>query len=155
MTESPESSAPARDALLETFWEFLGRTTGVDEEVVKELGENHRKRWVPLTVVMMEERILEMSQVGVLLRKQMKEPGLRIGELAVREGFCTEDDVKRALAVQEEHCAHPVDLILGDDRIDTGAAVETLKSYVRHLEGRVETLQRQLDGESVIRLHRP
>ena len=139
---------------LDDFWVFLVRTGSFEDEVIREHRDRHRERWTPLSSLLIDEHVLEMSQVAVLLRKQLQEPHMRIGNLAVREGYCSREDVDRMLALQEERCPHPVDLILGDDRIDASVAVDALKSYVRHLEGRVDTLQRRLDGESVLKVHR-
>ncbi|MEW6072982.1 MAG: hypothetical protein AB1726_10390 [Planctomycetota bacterium] len=149
-TADPERSTDP----LDDFWRFLGQAGTIDPEVIREHREQYRERWVPLTVILQEERILGMSQIAVLLRKQLAEPHLRLGDLAVREGFCSREDVERALVLQEERCTHPIDLVLGDERIEPVAAVDALKCYVQHLEGRVRSLERRLAGESVLRVHR-
>jgi len=58
------------------------------------------------------------------------------------------------LELQQERCPHPVDVLLEDEGVDAHEAIEALKSYVRHLEGRVEAMQRRLDGESLLKVHR-
>ena len=155
MTDDAHPSGGGRsEDLLDYFWQFFERTGAVSSEVIAEHRARLRDQWVPLTAILQEERILEMSQVAVLLRKQHAEPHLRLGDLAVREGLCSREDIGRALAIQEERCPHPIDLILGDERVAATAAVDALKSYVHHLEGRVRSLERQVAGESVIRVHR-
>ncbi len=154
MAEGATPEPARRRDLLDDFWVFLVRTGSFEEKVIREYRDRHHETWTPLSSLLIEEHVLEMSQVAVLLRKQLREPHMRIGDLAVREGFCSREDVDRMLEHQEERCPHPVDLILGDDRIEAAVAVDALKSYVRHLEGRVDTLQRRLDGESVLKVHR-
>ena len=60
-----------------------------------------------------------------------------VGELAVREGYCTMDDVQKALASQREEFPGPVELLVSDERLDRDAVLQALLAYSRVLEERV------------------
>jgi hypothetical protein len=146
-----QGRAPFR-ALHLGFWEFLARTGTFPAEVILEHRDRLRGKWRPLTSLLVEAGLLERNQVAILLRRQLAEPSLRLGDLAVSEGLCARKDVDRMLEIQEERCPHPLDLLLEDERIGPEEAIGAVKSYVRHLEGRVETLERLLEGETPFKI---
>jgi len=97
--EDSAPSAPTRSTdLLEAFWKFLALTEVVDAEVIEEYRSQYADKWMPLTTILVEEGVIEANQVAMLLRKQFSEPHMRLGDLAVREEFCT----REAEAVDED-----------------------------------------------------
>jgi hypothetical protein len=77
-----------------------------------------------------------MDQMTRLLEMQTSEPHLRLGELAVREGFCTEEDVREAMRLQREASPHALEVFLSEVPCDKDQFIQALIRYVRHLEGR-------------------
>jgi hypothetical protein len=75
-----------------------------------------------------------------LLRLHGLEQGMRIGDLAVREGYCDQAAIDAAIAIQRDGCPHPLTVLMDDDNVDRDALLAALYGYVRHLEGRVQAL---------------
>jgi len=123
------------------LWEYLSRVVGFDAELEEEYRATLEKRWIPLGEVLLREGIIRVSQMMTLLDMQVDEPHLRIGDLAVREGFCTHESIQRALGIQREQSPHPVELLLQDSRMDQASLFDGVLSYVRHLEGLVHSLR--------------
>jgi len=142
-----ETSLPARNrrsysqdpTVFEIFWDCLESVEGIDPSLVEEL----RKQWTPtgwrpLGEILVRRKILTFAQVTHLIGLQLELPYLRIGELAVREGYCTMDDVQKALASQREEFPGPVELLVSDERLDRDAVLQALLAYSRVLEERVK-----------------
>lgn len=60
--------------------------------------------WMPLGKVLIRKGFVTVREVMELLSLQAIEPHLRIGDLAVREGLCTSEEVRQALETQEHAC---------------------------------------------------
>ena len=137
------------------LWDYLSRVVGFDAELQEEYRSTLEMRWIPLGEVLLREGIIRVSQMMTLLDMQVDEPDLRIGDLAVREGFCTHESIQRALAIQREQSPHPVELLLQDPRADQASLLDGVLSYVRHLEGLVHSLRgRNLASEESIGVRR-
>lgn len=85
----------------------------------------------------MREGYLTLRQIAGLVGMQSEEPHMRLGDIAVREGLCTVEEIQKALAVQRESCPGPVEVLLRDPRIEGEDLLEALLMYARYLEGRV------------------
>ena len=70
------------------------------------------------------------------VQKQACEPHLRLGEIAVREGFCTQRDVLKAVQRQRETNPHPLEILLAEDSCDSKRLNKVLVRYIRQLEAR-------------------
>jgi len=83
----------------------------VDEQILSiAAATNIRSRveeaWVPIGKILRQRGHLTMAEMMHLLELQTAEPHLRLGELAVREHFCTEADLEEALRLQRENSPH-------------------------------------------------
>lgn len=78
-----------------------------------------------------------MGQLMDILQVQTAEPHLRVGEIAVRQGLCTEDDVREVLRIQRETSLHPLEVLLGDPGCDRDRLLKGVVKYVRLLENQL------------------
>jgi len=96
-----------------------------------------RESWMPIGKILRQRGHLSMDQMMRLLELQSSEPHLRLGELAVREGWCTEEDVAEALRLQREMSAHPLEVFLSEVRCDRDRLCAVLLRYIRQIESRI------------------
>ncbi len=99
------------------FWRFLIDVGNCDEALVSEYATKHSEKWIPLGQILIEMRSITLKQVMSLLSMQAEDPALRIGDLAVREGYCTRQDIDAAIEIQRNQSPHPIELLLRDARI--------------------------------------
>lgn len=100
--------------------------------------------WVPIGEVLSGLGHLTTSQLMDLVQMQAGEPHLRIGELAVREGFCTEENVLDALAMQREANPHPLEFLLADYPCDRDRLWGVVVRYLKQVEARIADLPSQV-----------
>jgi len=127
------------------LWRVLSEIGGFDEALVTEFEQIIEQKWMPIGEVMLREGMLRMREVMALLGIQADEPGQRFGDLAIREGFCTQEQVGKALRIQRETCPHPLELLMRDQRLDQTSLFDGMVEYARYLEGRVRSLERRLE----------
>jgi len=99
--------------------------------------EKVRESWMPIGKILRQRGHLSMDQMMRLLEMQSSEPHLRLGELAVRERWCTEEDVAEALRLQREMSAHPLEVFLSEVRCDRDRLCAVLLRYIRQIESRI------------------
>jgi hypothetical protein len=95
-----------------------------------------KEAWVPIGKILRQRGHLTMIQLMRILELQTSEPHLRLGELAVREGFCTEEDILEALRLQREASPHALELLLSEVQCDQKQLCRVLIRYIRQLESR-------------------
>jgi len=95
-----------------------------------------QEAWVPIGKILRQRGHLTMAEMMHLLELQTAEPHLRLGELAVREHFCTEQDLEEALRLQREGSPHPLEIVLTEMPCDRDRLCKVLLRYVRQLETR-------------------
>ncbi len=95
-----------------------------------------RDAWVPIGKILRQRGHLTMAEMMHLLEMQTAEPHLRLGELAVREHFCTEADLEEALRLQREGSPHPLEIVLTEIPCDRDRLCRVLLRYIRQLETR-------------------
>lgn len=100
-----------------------------------------RVPWVSIGSVLIEHGKLAMDDLAVLLEMQTLEPHLRLGELAVREGYCTSADIEKALWVQAAASRPPLDLVLAEVQSDREKLCRVLLRYIGQLEARLPAQQ--------------
>jgi len=93
--------------------------------------------WVPIGRILRQRGHLTIAQMMHLLEMQTSEPHLRLGELAVREGFCKEKDIEEALRLQQEASPHPLGVYLAEVQGDREQLCRVLLRYIRQLEARI------------------
>jgi hypothetical protein len=96
-----------------------------------------QESWLPIGRILRQRGHLTMDQMTRLLVMQTSETNLRIGELAVREGYCTEDDIDEALRLQREASPHALEAFLKEVPCDREKVIEVMIRYIRHLEARI------------------
>jgi hypothetical protein len=92
-----------------------------------------------------------MGQMTQLLVLQTCEPRLRFGELAVREGFCTDEDVQEALRLQRGASPHALEVFLAEVPCDHERVLKVLVQYIRHLEGQITDAPRPTEEDQEVR----
>ena len=124
----------------EILWDCLASIEGVSSEVVQELRQRWNPAdWRPIGELLVRRKALSFSQVSHLIRLQLDQPYMRLGELAVREGYCTMEQVQQALDVQRKEFPGPIELLIDDDRLDRDIVLQALVAYSRMLEERVRS----------------
>jgi hypothetical protein len=103
-----------------------------------------REEWVPIGEVLRGQGHLTTNQLMDLVQLQAGEPHLRLGELAVRSGFCTEEEVLEAVVMQRLANPHPLELLLADYPCDREKLWNVVIRYVKQLEARIGDLPAQL-----------
>jgi hypothetical protein len=103
-----------------------------------------RESWVPIGEVLRAQGHLTTSQLMDLVQMQAAEPHLRLGELAVREGFCKEQDLLDAVSIQRESNPHPIEILLSDFACDRDRVWSVVVRYLRQIESRLADLPSQL-----------
>jgi len=125
-------------SIFEIFWDCLDSIEGIAPEVVQELRQSWTPAaWRPIGELLVRRKVLTLSQVTHLIGLQLDVPYMRIGELAVREGYCTMKEVQQALDFQREECPGPLELLVADQRLEREAILKALLAYSRLLEERV------------------
>ncbi|MCA8942700.1 MAG: hypothetical protein KDB80_09105 [Planctomycetes bacterium] len=100
----------------------------------------------PLGALLIETGTLTVRQVAQLLRLQADEMHLRIGELAVRERMCDEEQVEFCLELQRESGLDPVRALISDPRTNKTSVAAALATYIHRLEGAVHNFEDQHQG---------
>lgn len=122
------------------FWQYLVEGGALDATLAAEFRDQVDASWAPLGQILVRRGALDLAQVMGLLTMQADEPERRIGDLAIREGMCSPEEVAAAVLEQRATSPHPVELLLRDPRVNTGGLLGPLVEYVRWLEGRVQPL---------------
>jgi hypothetical protein len=120
------------------FLDFLVEMGVISPSLCEALKSRTRDEWIPLGKILRQQGHLTMGQLMELLQLQAREPHTLIGDLAVREGQCTREDIVEALRIQFDASPHPVDLLLQDKACDHDRLLTALATYVRRLESRLE-----------------
>ena len=96
--------------------------------------------WTPLGEILWKQGHLTRTDLMQLLKLQACEPHLRIGEIAVREGLCTERDILKAIQRQRESSPHQLDLLSEELKGESDRLCKVLIRYIRQLEARLADL---------------
>lgn len=137
-------------AVFGLFWDSLVEAGTLDAGLIFELKKSWNPGvWRPLGEVLIRRKILTLKQVAGLISLQVDEPNIRIGDLAIREGYCTPQQLEEALDAQREACPGPIEILMRDGSAKPDDLLTTLMIYVRFLEGRI--LGEDNRGESIAR----
>jgi hypothetical protein len=120
------------------FLDFLVEVGVISPSLSETLKSRTRDEWIPLGKILRQQGHLTMGQLMELLQLQAREPDTLIGDLAVRQGQCTREDVLEALRIQFDSSPHPLELLLQDKTCDHDRLLAALARYVRRLESRLE-----------------
>jgi hypothetical protein len=88
-----------------------------------------------LGALAIEARRLTVKQVFAVLSLQCDEPNTRFGELAVRLGYLTDDDISHLLAEQERRATPLLDVLVENDFLSAELAEQHYAEYRRCLQG--------------------
>lgn len=121
------------------FWNQVVEKRALSLDLV----EKHRRSiretpWVPLGRILIREGVLSVRQVMGLVAMQVAEPHIRIGDLAVREGLCTPEEVAHCLDKQAASSPGPIHMLLKDENVSKDRLVNALVGYIHFLEGQLE-----------------
>jgi len=127
-----------RPLVLDLFWDSLVESEAINADLVEELRASWTPdSWRPIGEILIHGGVLSLRQVAGLIGMQATEPHMRIGDLAVREGLCSADQVAEALKTQRKTCPGPIEILMNDDRVEGEDLLDALLKYARYLEGRV------------------
>jgi hypothetical protein len=127
---------PASEELLD----LLVEEGAVDRSVADSVRNRHRDTWVPLGKILRQKGFLSMGQLVEVLQLQAKNPGLRLGDIVLERGFCTQAQIDAGMRTQTELSPHVLDLIGEAQGVETDKLVRALGRYVRTLEARIQTI---------------
>ena len=117
------------------FWKQVMDHEVLDPEFLEEYQRTMESQpQQPLGALLIKAKYLGVRQVMRLLEIQIDEPNLRLGELAVREGYCTPEQIDECLCVQRDSVPSPIDSIANDSRLNEKKMREALVGYVHYLE---------------------
>jgi hypothetical protein len=135
-----QPSHSASEALLDMLVEegLLSRT------MAEALAARVRDSWIPLGKILRQQGTLTMAQLMDLLQEQANAPSMRMGELAVHIGLCSQADIDRALRTQRGSSPHVIDLLLRENHCEPEKLCRVLARYVRDLEERIAAGQPSL-----------
>lgn len=103
-------------------------------DAAAELRQRVTDSWVPLGKLLRQRSLITMTQLLDLLDVKSREPSARIGDLAVRAGYCTREQIDVCLAQQRELSPHPLELLTRDRDCDPIRLCQALTRYVRELD---------------------
>jgi hypothetical protein len=122
-------------ALMSELLDQLVADGVIDHGRVEVIKKRLNAEWTPLGKVLRQRGHLTMRQLLNLLQLQDAEPMVPLGELAVREGYCTEHDLEEALRIQQDSAPHVFELLAQDGSCDQTRLFAFVMRYVRELEG--------------------
>ena len=140
MTSTQPETEPGGKPSESEFWRYFVETGVFDEELCRMCFENSDSTLQPLGRWLVNMGAIDLDQVLELLTMQKEDPSARIGDLAVRSGMCSEEDVDRALADRQRGSRFPVELMLFDDPTGDEPFFGAMIRYVRFLQGRRHSL---------------
>ena len=100
-----------------------------------------RESWTPLGTILVRLGHMTMGDLATLLEMQSYEPQLRLGDLAVREGYCTQRGVEKAVRVQLAASPPPPEVLLSEIPGDRERLCRVLLRYIGQMEARLAELQ--------------
>jgi hypothetical protein len=112
------------------FFDMLIEEGLTSVSIAVEIRDKAREAWVPIGTMLRQRGHLTMDQFAYLLEIQASEPHVRLGELAVREGFCIEECVEEALRLQREAYLHAMETLLSELQCDPNRLRRLLLRYV-------------------------
>jgi hypothetical protein len=92
--------------------------------------------WLSVGNLLRQRGLINARQLLELLQAQVAQPDLRVGDLAVARGYCSESDLAEALRAQRQDVPHVLDLVMADPNCDHANLCRVLADYVRVLETR-------------------
>ena len=102
-----------------------------------------RDSWMPIGEVLRQQGRISTNQLMDLVQMQAAEPHLRLGEIAIREGVCTERDILDAIQLQRESTPHPLEILLSDVHCDRERLWRIIVRYLRQVESRIADVPAQ------------
>lgn len=117
-----------------SFTEFLvfrGFISEADGRRVDTLVQN---RTMPLGKVMVTSGMMSVKAVMQVLGEQARMPNERFGQIAVRLGLVTPEELDAALVRQREWRPHPAEIVRELGLLDDSRWREALLVYTRNLE---------------------
>jgi hypothetical protein len=124
----------ADDEPLHRFLQFLVEREYLPHAVAQEINAAMVRARPQLGQLMLRGKLLTVRQLFALLDKQAMLPDARLGELAIREGMITREQIDGLLALQRRSQAHPAEFLVRRRDIAGDVLVEALVAYVVHSE---------------------
>ena len=113
----------------------------IDDAGAARLNTRVEDTWIPLGKILRQQNLVSMGELIDILQMQDVEPLVPLGEIAVREGYCSAADVERALKLQLELSPNVIEILLREEHCDPLRLCTALALYVRQLEQRLREYQ--------------
>lgn len=126
------------DVAIDPDQEFWDQVAAHEVMSSTKIDEYHKRMCstsrLPLGALPIKKKFITIRKIMGLLTMQVDEPQLRIGDLAVREGHCTQAQVDVCLAIQQEAEHNPIDEMVQEPELDQKSMLRALAAYIHHLE---------------------
>lgn len=116
------------------FCRFLADHALVTREQADSLRKQAMSAQVPLGRILLQQHIMDVRQVMQVLYLQADEPDVRFGELAIRLGFLTREQLQRALREQRIQAQHPAEVLRDRGILMADELLDALITYVKRME---------------------
>ena len=130
---------------IDDVWDYLVEQGILDCRAAGELRRRGEEDRAPLGRILVEEGLLEMSELMRALRLSYARPYQRLGDIVVAEGLCSREDIERAVELQRRRSRHPIEYVLECPSYRRGPLFAALGEYLSMLESRVRRLAARLD----------
>ena len=140
---TPEPTVPTTLRLPIGLLDMLVGEGLISKSAALEIRNRVHEAWVPIGEVLRGQGLLSTNQLMDLVQMQATEPHLRLGELAIREGYCTDQDVLDAVSMQWEANPHPLEILRADYPCDRDRLLNVVIRYLRQIEARLADLPTQ------------
>jgi hypothetical protein len=127
------STLPPADQLIE----LLLAEGAISPAAAEGLRTRVRESWMPLGKVLRQTGKVTIGQLFDALQTQSQEPGVWLGEICVRKGYCTETDIENALRLQTELSPHVIDVLVAEKACELDVLTRVVTRYVRTLESQL------------------
>lgn len=120
------------------FCQYLAETNQLPPTDVEQLQRLVHRSRPQIGRVLIELGVMDLRQVMKVMSVQAEEPQTRFGDLAVRCGYLTRDQLDHALAEQRRLTRHAAEIMHRESMLSDEALVKALIGYARGLEDRLQ-----------------
>lgn len=126
------------------FVRYLRDRGLLSESSANAIRETAATERIPLGRLLLEARVLTVRDVMQVLTWQADAPGLRFGEIAMRENLLTSDQLEAALRKQQTARSHQIDVVRKQNLMSPCELHALVVDYVNFLELRITALDENI-----------
>lgn len=106
----------------------------ISEMEVRDLARTAGADCMPLGQILVRHKIISIQDLLKSLTYQDDHPDAPVGELCVRNGFCTQEQIDAALELQSRSAPHSLLVLLNAFGVSNGDLLRAIAEYVANLE---------------------